>query len=59
MRSLPLSRRCGFSQKIVGILEGHKVDYTTFDILNDEGVRQSASLSLSSSPSRARPAEPH
>ncbi|GAA5908113.1 hypothetical protein JCM8208_003693 [Rhodotorula glutinis] len=32
--------RCGFSQKIVGILEGHKVDYTTFDILNDEGVRQ-------------------
>ncbi|TNY24292.1 putative glutaredoxin [Rhodotorula diobovata] len=32
--------RCGFSQKIVGILENNKVEYTTFDILNDEGVRQ-------------------
>ncbi|BGP49357.1 glutaredoxin [Rhodotorula kratochvilovae] len=32
--------RCGFSQKIVGILERQKIDYTTFDILNDEGVRQ-------------------
>ncbi|GAA5889580.1 hypothetical protein JCM6882_007075 [Rhodosporidiobolus microsporus] len=32
--------RCGFSQKIVGILNEQSVDYTTFDILADEGVRQ-------------------
>ncbi|GAA5966131.1 hypothetical protein JCM8115_003032 [Rhodotorula mucilaginosa] len=32
--------RCGFSQKIVGILESEGIDYTTFDILQDEGVRQ-------------------
>ncbi|GAA5999722.1 PICOT family protein [Rhodotorula paludigena] len=32
--------RCGFSQKIVGILETNNIEYTTFDILNDEGVRQ-------------------
>lgn len=33
--------RCGFSQKIIGILEDQKVEYTTFDILGDESVRQS------------------
>ncbi|GAA6017691.1 hypothetical protein JCM8202_000381 [Rhodotorula sphaerocarpa] len=32
--------RCGFSQKIVGILESEHIEYTTFDILQDEGVRQ-------------------
>lgn len=32
--------RCGFSQKIIGILEKEKVEYSTFDILSDEGVRQ-------------------
>ncbi|BGP01106.1 Monothiol glutaredoxin-3 [Rhodotorula toruloides] len=32
--------RCGFSQKIVGILDSQKIDYSTFDILQDEGVRQ-------------------
>ncbi|GAA5875327.1 hypothetical protein JCM8547_003205 [Rhodosporidiobolus lusitaniae] len=32
--------RCGFSQKIVGILGEQGIDYTTFDILSDEGVRQ-------------------
>ncbi|GAA5929953.1 PICOT family protein [Sporobolomyces koalae] len=32
--------RCGFSQKIVGILNDEGLDYTTFDILADEGVRQ-------------------
>lgn len=33
--------RCGFSQKIVGILNSEEIEYTTFDILGDEGVRQS------------------
>ncbi|GAA6015628.1 hypothetical protein JCM11491_007178 [Sporobolomyces phaffii] len=32
--------RCGFSQKIVGILNSEEIEYTTFDILGDEGVRQ-------------------
>ncbi|CEQ41189.1 SPOSA6832_02900 [Sporobolomyces salmonicolor] len=32
--------RCGFSQKIVGILNSEGIDYTTYDILADEGVRQ-------------------
>lgn len=43
---VPHNRRCGFSQKIVGILETNNIAYTTFDILNDEGVRQSASFAL-------------
>ncbi|BGP17558.1 hypothetical protein JCM10213_004099 [Rhodosporidiobolus nylandii] len=32
--------RCGFSQKIVGILNNNNIDYTTYDILADEGARQ-------------------
>ncbi|GAA6028800.1 hypothetical protein JCM8097_007402 [Rhodosporidiobolus ruineniae] len=32
--------RCGFSQKIIGILNAENVDYTTYDILSDEGARQ-------------------
>ncbi|KAI5475513.1 monothiol glutaredoxin-5, partial [Pseudohyphozyma bogoriensis] len=32
--------RCGFSQKIIGILQKENVEFTTFDILGDEGVRQ-------------------
>ena len=43
--------RCGFSQKIIGILEKEGYEYSTFDILSDESVRQSASLSLRPSPS--------
>lgn len=35
--------RCGFSQKIIGILEKEGLDYTTYDILTDDGVRQSES----------------
>lgn len=45
--AFPLASRCGFSQKIVGILNGLPgVEYTTFDILNDEGVRQSKFLTM-------------
>ena len=32
--------RCGFSQKIVGILKEENIEFTTFDILGDESVRQ-------------------
>ncbi|KDE05228.1 hypothetical protein MVLG_04364 [Microbotryum lychnidis-dioicae p1A1 Lamole] len=32
--------RCGFSSKIVNILNEQDVEFTTFDILSDDGVRQ-------------------
>ncbi|XP_014281542.1 glutaredoxin 3 [Halyomorpha halys] len=32
--------RCGFSQKIVDILKQHNATFKTFDILNDEEVRE-------------------
>ncbi|KAK4699820.1 monothiol glutaredoxin, partial [Phenoliferia sp. Uapishka_3] len=32
--------RCGFSQKIIGILDREGVEFSTFDILSDDGVRQ-------------------
>lgn len=33
--------QCGFSAKVVDILNNLEVDYSTFDILADEEVRQS------------------
>lgn len=32
--------RCGFSKQIVAILNNHKLQFSTFDILSDEDVRQ-------------------
>lgn len=32
--------KCGFSMKVVSILNALAVDYTTFDILEDEEIRQ-------------------
>ena len=32
--------RCGFSRKIVGILNDQRVEFSSFDILSDETVRQ-------------------
>lgn len=50
--------RCGFSQKIVGILNSEEIEYTTFDILGDEGVRQSTFfLSFFGLDSRASPTD--
>eukprot|EP00611_Tribonema_gayanum_P016750 TRINITY_DN29157_c0_g1_i1.p2 TRINITY_DN29157_c0_g1~~TRINITY_DN29157_c0_g1_i1.p2 ORF type:complete len:246 (-),score=60.32 TRINITY_DN29157_c0_g1_i1:372-1109(-) len=40
MKGEPRAPRCGFSRKIVGLLEEHKVPFSTFDILQDEEVRQ-------------------
>jgi glutaredoxin-related protein len=38
--------RCGFSRKIVDLLQSQNVaDFATFDILKDEGVRQGESYS--------------
>lgn len=40
MKGDPQTPRCGFSRKIVALLQEQKVDFTTFDILSDERVRQ-------------------
>ena len=40
MKGSPDAPRCGFSKKIVGILQGRNVKFTYFNILEDEDVRQ-------------------
>ncbi|KAH6901266.1 thioredoxin [Coprinopsis sp. MPI-PUGE-AT-0042] len=40
MKGDPQTPRCGFSRKIVALLQEQKVEFTTFDILSDERVRQ-------------------
>jgi glutaredoxin-related protein len=40
MKGIPEMPRCGFSKQMVKILDEQGVDYVTFDILEDEGVRQ-------------------
>jgi glutaredoxin-related protein len=44
MKGNPSAPRCGFSQQTVNILKEEGVEYTSFDILQDEAVRQSAFL---------------
>lgn len=40
MKGSPSQPKCGFSKKIVALLDEDKVKYSTFDILGDEDVRQ-------------------
>lgn len=40
MKGCPDAPKCGFSAKICGILAEHKVEFSHFDILTDEEVRQ-------------------
>jgi len=40
MKGSPDAPRCGFSRKIVALLEEQKVQFTHFDILTDDSVRQ-------------------
>lgn len=40
MKGNPEQPRCGFSRTIVSILNDYKADYQTFDILNDQEVRE-------------------
>jgi len=40
MKGNPDAPRCGFSRKMVDLLNEHSIDYDTFDILSDEDVRQ-------------------
>ncbi|XP_036373866.1 glutaredoxin 3 [Megalops cyprinoides] len=40
MKGSPQEPRCGFSRQIVQILKDHSIQYSSFDILSDEEVRQ-------------------
>uniref|UniRef100_A0A4W4EBF9 Thioredoxin domain-containing protein n=1 Tax=Electrophorus electricus TaxID=8005 RepID=A0A4W4EBF9_ELEEL len=40
MKGSPQEPRCGFSRQIVQILKDHNIQYSSFDILSDEEVRQ-------------------
>nr|DAD20923.1 TPA_asm: hypothetical protein HUJ06_022386 [Nelumbo nucifera] len=40
MKGRPEEPKCGFSSKVVEILQQEKVDFQTFDILTDDEVRQ-------------------
>lgn len=40
MKGSPDTPRCGFSAKIVGLLQEHGIKFDTFDILENEDVRQ-------------------
>ena len=42
MKGSPEAPRCGFSRKISALLKERGVEFTTFDILTDESVRQGA-----------------
>jgi len=44
MKGSPDAPRCGFSRKIVALLRDKKVEFTHFDILMDEDVRQGGSI---------------
>lgn len=40
MKGNPANPRCGFSRTIVSLLDGYKADYKSFDILQDNDVRE-------------------
>lgn len=40
MKGEPKAPRCGFSKQLVELLSKHNIEYDTFDILQDEQVRQ-------------------
>ena len=42
MKGSPDTPRCGFSRKISALLQEKKIEFTHFDILTDESVRQGA-----------------
>jgi hypothetical protein len=47
MKGSPDTPRCGFSRKIVGLLKDNSVQFSSFDILTDEAVRQGQFPSVS------------
>ena len=41
MKGTPTEPQCGFSAKVVEILQSHNADFGSFDVLSDESLRQS------------------
>jgi len=39
MKGTPTEPRCGFSRQLVTLLDGHEIDYSTFNILVDDEIR--------------------
>ena len=46
MKGTPENPRCGFSRQICGLLRDNGVEFSHFDILTDEDVRQGEPPSL-------------
>jgi hypothetical protein len=46
MKGSPDEPRCGFSRKICGLLRDNKIEFSHFDILTDESVRQGEFVSI-------------
>ena len=44
MKGNPTTPRCGFSKQTVALLNEQNIEFTHFDILTDESVRQGESL---------------
>ena len=44
MKGSPDEPRCGFSRKISGLLRDNQIEFSHFDILTDESVRQGESV---------------
>jgi glutaredoxin-related protein len=42
MKGTPAQPRCGFSRKIIDLLNAQDLKYSTFDIFSDESVRAGA-----------------
>ena len=40
MKGVPDEPRCGFSRRMVSLLQDHKIQFKSFDILQDNEVRQ-------------------
>ena len=40
MKGTPMEPQCGFSAKVVEVLQGLKADFGSFDVLSDESIRQ-------------------
>ena len=46
MKGSPDAPRCGFSRKICDLLRDKKIEFSSFDILTDESVRQGEVVSV-------------
>jgi len=40
MKGTPLAPKCGFSSKVVGILDSHSIDFNSADVLQSNDIRE-------------------